>query len=97
MAPPDDPVFATGTAVILIWTASTLCGKGMAQIGMPGLLGNLLSGILLKNAIPYPGGSYDYNSAVCPDPPLGWEGSGSSSASGSASGSSSSRTSPRPT
>jgi len=77
MAPPDGPILSTGFAVWLIWVCSTLCGKAMGKIGMPGLLGNLISGILLKNIIPYPGGVYDYNSAVCPDPPNSCSGSGS--------------------
>ena len=81
-APPSDPVLAKGTAVVLMWVCSTLGGKLMGKFGMPGLLGNLLSGIILKNAISYPGGTYDYNSAVCPDPPMGASGSGSASGSG---------------
>mmetsp|Transcript_34301 Transcript_34301/g.90215 ORF Transcript_34301/g.90215 Transcript_34301/m.90215 type:complete len:663 (+) Transcript_34301:61-2049(+) len=83
MAPPDDPELAKGFAIALIWICSTLGGKLMGKIGMPGLLGNLLSGVLLKNLIPYPGGTYDYDSAVCPPPPgCSASGSGSGSVSG---------------
>ena len=57
MAPPDTPVPSKGFAVVLIWVCSTLGGKAMGKIGMPGLLGNLLAGIILKNAIAYPGGT----------------------------------------
>jgi len=45
---------------------------------MPGLLGNLLSGVFLKNVIPYPGGGYDYASPTCP----GVTSAGSGSAAG---------------
>ena len=78
MAPPDSPVFSKGSAVVLIWVCSTLGGKAMGKIGMPGLLGNLLSGIILKNAIPYPGGTYVYAKAECPAAPSYYDGSGSS-------------------
>ena len=69
MAPPDSPELPPGFAVVLIWCCSTLGGKAMGKIGMPGLLGNLLSGIILKNAIPYPGGGFDYAAATCGPPP----------------------------
>jgi len=85
MAPPDNPVMPAGFAVVLIWVCSTVCGKAMGRIGMPGLLGNLLSGIILKNAIAYPGGTYNYFDAVCPPAPS-CDGSGSASASGSGAG-----------
>ena len=85
MAPPDNPVMPAGFAVVLIWVCSTACGKAMGKIGMPGLLGNLLSGIILKNAIAYPGGTYNYFDAVCPPAPS-CDGSGSASASGSGAG-----------
>ena len=42
---PDSPTLKKGTSVVLIWTCSTLGGKLMGKVGMPGLLGNLLSGI----------------------------------------------------
>ena len=83
MAFPEDPIMAKGFAVTIIWVLSTLGGKAMGKIGMPGLLGNLLSGVLLKNLIPYPGGTYDYDSAECPPPPgCAASGSGSGSISG---------------
>ena len=66
MGLPDKPVMSKGFALVLIWVCSTICGKAMGKVGMPGLLGNLLSGIILKNAIAYPGGGYDYDSVVCP-------------------------------
>jgi len=68
MSPPEDPVIAKGCAVLLVWACSTLGGKLMGRVGMPGLLGNLLSGVLLKNLIPYPGGGYDYDHVECPVP-----------------------------
>ena len=81
MKPPDDPILSRGFAVVLIWVCSTLGGKLMQQIGMPGLLGNLLSGLLLKNIMPYPGGGYDYDSAECPNV-ISASGSASASATG---------------
>jgi len=41
-----------GFALTLTWVCSTVGGKAAEKIAMPGLLGNLLAGILLKNAIP---------------------------------------------
>jgi len=81
MAPPDNPFPSKGFAVVLIWVCSTLGGKLMGKIGMPGLLGNLLSGVILKNAIAYPGGTYNHEDAVCPPAP-GCSASSSGSISG---------------
>jgi len=44
--------WGAGFALILTWTSSKVGGEVMKKIGMPGLMGNLLAGILLKNAIP---------------------------------------------
>jgi len=63
---PRDPTMGQLFAVTLIWVCSTIGGKLMATIGMPELLGNLLSGLILKNAIPFPGDTYVYAEAVCP-------------------------------
>jgi len=41
-----------GFALTLTWVCSTVGGKAAEKIAMPALLGNLLAGILLKNAIP---------------------------------------------
>lgn len=41
-----------GFAVLITWLSSTVGGKLLQQMKMPGLLGNLLAGIVLKNAIP---------------------------------------------